>query len=168
MTKTTLLLNSDYNILHFITYKKALKLFVKEKVDVLSDWEDVDICYGDRKIKLPATLRMKYYINKRYKQLVFSKKAVLKRDHYVCQYCLNHIKSGQATVDHLIPKSYGGQSIFTNCVASCYNCNNKKGNRTPEQAGMELMILPTAPIGYVYYVSEQERWHDDWGAFLSK
>jgi hypothetical protein len=168
MYKTSLLLNSNYQILHFITERKALKLFLKGKVDILSDWEDIDIYYGSSKIKLPATLRMKYYINKRYKQLIFSKKAVLKRDHYNCQYCLKHLKPGQATVDHLLPKSMGGLSLFTNCVASCYDCNNKKGNRTPEQAGMELITLPTAPVGYVYYVSEHDRWHRDWDAFLNK
>ena len=165
-SKKVLLLNSTYEVLSFITERKALKLFVKGKVDVVSAWPDVEIYYDKKFIKFPATLRLKYFVKKNFAQLAFSRKAVFKRDRFACQYCGKFLKSGQVTVDHVIPKSVGGASSFNNCVTSCYACNNKKGNRTPEQAGMLLLTRPAAPIGYLHYVSEQDRWHDDWNVYF--
>jgi 5-methylcytosine-specific restriction endonuclease McrA len=165
-SKKVLLLNSTYEVLSFISERKALKLFVKGKVDVVSDWPDVEIHYGTGKINFPATLRLKYFVKKNYAQLTFSRKAVFKRDRFSCQYCSRFLKSGQVTVDHVIPKSMGGPSSFTNCVTSCYGCNNKKGNRTPDQANMLLLVRPAAPIGYLHYISEQDAWHDDWSNYF--
>lgn len=166
MSKKVLLLNSTYEILSFISERKALKLFVKGKVDVLSSWPDVEICYGSGCMNFPATLRLKYYVKKNYAQLAFSRKAVFKRDRFSCQYCGKFLKSGQVTVDHVIPKSMGGVSSFNNCVTACYACNNKKGNRTPEQADMTLYVKPAAPIGYLHYISDADSWHDDWNVFF--
>jgi hypothetical protein len=167
-TKKVLLLNSTYEVLNFITEKKALKLFVKGKVDIISTWSDIEFLFQKEIIKFPATLRLKYFVKKRYTQLIFSRKSVFKRDRYCCQYCGKYLKSGQITMDHVIPKSAGGQSTFSNCVTSCYGCNSKKGNKTPEQAEMTLLTYPTIPLGYIHYVSEQDHWHDDWNVYLSK
>jgi len=166
MSKKILLLNSTYEVLSFISERKALKLFFKGKVDVLSTWPDVEIYYGSGHIQFPATLRLKYYVKKNYAQLAFSRKAVFKRDRFSCQYCGKFLKSGQVTVDHVIPKSMGGASSFNNCVTSCYACNNRKGSRTPEQANMILRIRPAAPAGYLHYISESDSWHNDWNVFF--
>lgn len=168
MNKKVLLLNSNLEVISFISERKALKLFVKDKVDIISSWSDVDIYYGSGRMQFPATLKLKYYVRKKFTQLSFSRKAVFKRDRFSCQYCGKFLKSGQVTVDHVIPKSIGGQSSFTNCVTSCYSCNNKKGNRTPEQANMLLKIKPAAPVGYLHYVSEQDEWHESWDFYFGK
>jgi 5-methylcytosine-specific restriction endonuclease McrA len=166
--KKVLLLNSTYEILAFISDRKALKLYFKGKVEIISSWPDIEILYGSNMMNFPATLRLKYFVKKNYTQLVFSRKSVFKRDKFTCQYCGKFLKSGQVTVDHVIPKSMGGTSSFNNCVTSCYSCNNRKGSRTPEQANMTLLTRPVVPNGYLHYVSEQEGWHDDWNIFFGE
>jgi len=70
-----------------------------------------------------------------------SRAAVLRRDRYRCAYC------GQTgtTLDHVVPKSRGGRTTWTNCVAACASCNERKANRTPEEAGMRLDTVPRRP-----------------------
>lgn len=60
------------------------------------------------------------------------------RDRYVCAYCLKHCTKADATVEHIVPQSFGGPTNFMNCVTACKSCNGKKRNRTPEQAGMPI------------------------------
>lgn len=165
MPEMVLLLNSTCEILHFITFKKAIRLIVKNKVDILSTWDKI-INWPSGYMNLPATLKLKYFVKKKYTQLAFSRKAVFKRDNYHCQYCNKPLKLGQATVDHIFPKSMGGTSSFKNCVTSCYPCNNKKGNRTLEQTDMLILVEPIQPIGYIHYMSDKDGWHDDWNLYI--
>lgn len=166
MTRT-LLLNNNFQIIAFITERKAIKLLLKEKVEVLSTWKGRKIYSANGYIEYPATLKMKYHITLNPTKLSFSRKLVLRRDNYTCSYCLAKNKTGSLTIDHIIPKSLGGENSFTNCVAACAACNRKKGNRTPEQAGMTLKIVPVIPSQYLCYFPEVD-WHDDWLFFVRK
>lgn len=74
--------------------------------------------------------------NKRY-----SKRGILERDNFSCGYCLK----SATTVDHIVPRCDGGLSSWLNVVAACHDCNQKKGGRTPERAGMKLKVKPYAP-----------------------
>lgn len=166
MSKKVLLLNNNFEIISFVSERKAIKLFIKgNKVDVISTWPGIEIHYGAGSFILPATLKLKYFIRKNYTQLNFSRKAVFKRDNLSCQYCGKCLKYSQATIDHIVPKSLGGQSTFTNCVTSCIACNNKKGNKMPEQVDMFLQSKPIAPARYMHFISDQDAWHDDWNLF---
>lgn len=166
MANQVLLLNSTNEVLSFISEKKAIRLVYKSKVDTVSVWENIKLSFANGFMFLPAILRMKYYIRKIYKQLVFSRKAILRRDKFACGYCGNKLSSGHATIDHIVPKSLGGTSSFTNCVAACFKCNSKKGNQTPEQAEMILKIKPIQPAGYIYHIADDDSWHSDWDGFL--
>jgi 5-methylcytosine-specific restriction endonuclease McrA len=64
------------------------------------------------------------------------------RDRYTCQYCQQVLNTGDLTLDHVIPRSRGGETTWENLVACCNLCNNKKGNRTPDEAGMKLLRPP--------------------------
>lgn len=163
--RKALLLNSNYEILSFITERKVLKLYFKGKVDVIANWPD-PVFNGKEAFYFPAIIRLKYLVKRKFTKLNFSKKMVFKRDKYYCQYCGKSLKSGQITVDHIIPKSLGGLSTFGNCVASCLPCNAKKGNKTLEQANMKLLSNPITPVRYIHYISEQEDWHPDWDMFV--
>jgi len=162
----TLLLNSNHAVISFISYKKAMKLLMKGKVDIVSEWEDF-ICWASGKLKHPAILRLKYYINRKYSRFPFSRKAVFKRDKNECQYCGKFLKPGQPTLDHILPKSLGGTSTFMNCITACYACNNKKGNKTPDAANMKLISNPTIPIGYIHHITENDMWHNDWTQYFA-
>ena len=73
------------------------------------------------------------------------------RDQCVCMYCGQQFHSYELSRDHIIPTSKGGKDIWTNCVTACRRCNNRKGNKTLEQAGMELLAVPFAPNRYEFF-----------------
>ncbi len=162
----TLLLNSNYQILAFITEKRAIKLLIKDKVEVISNWQGKKIYSSNGHVAHPATLRMKYHINLKPTKLMFSRKLILRRDAYICGYCEKPCKQTNLTIDHIIPKSVGGPNTFSNCITACLNCNRAKGNRTPEQAGMTLKRQPTIPNKFLCYLPGEIEWHDDWLFFV--
>lgn len=167
MSKKALLLNSSYEVLSFIPERKVLKLIFKDKVEVISTWED-DCCWISGKIRYPSILRLKNHVKIKYSNTNFSRKVLIKRDKNTCQYCEKKLIGSQITVDHILPKSQGGGTSFTNCVVCCQLCNGKKADRTPEQAGMYLLRKPTHPsftTSYFVY-DQQECWHVDWDNFL--
>ncbi len=75
----------------------------------------------------------------------YSRKNVFHRDENTCQYCGEVRPRAELTVDHIIPRSKGGRNTFTNIVAACKKCNSKKGDKTPEEAGMPLIKSPGTP-----------------------
>jgi 5-methylcytosine-specific restriction endonuclease McrA len=167
MSKKTLLLNASYEVLSFIPERKVFKLLFKDKVEVISSWED-NIVWCNGKIKHPSILRLKNHVRRNYYNSNFSRKALIKRDRNMCQYCGIKLTASQITVDHVLPRAQGGTTTFVNCVVCCQTCNNKKADKTPEQANMILMKKPTHPsFSSAHYVSDpQEYWHADWDDFL--
>lgn len=158
----TLLLNSNYQILAFITERRAIKLVIKGKAEVISNWIGRKITSSGGYIFHPATIKMKYHISLQPTKLVFSRKLVMRRDAYMCAYCGAKCKQEHLTIDHVLPKSLGGTNSFANCVTACLSCNRTKGNRTPEQAGMMLKITPGTPTKYLCHFPSDIEWHDDW------
>lgn len=167
MSKKTLLLNASYEVLSFIPERKVFKLLFKDKVEVISAWEDY-IIWGSGKVKHPSILRLKNHVKRNYFNSNFSRKALVKRDRSSCQYCGKKLTASQITIDHVLPRAQGGITSFTNCVVSCQICNNKKADKTPEQANMLLLKRPTHPSfsAHAYVADPQEHWHDDWDNFL--
>jgi len=163
----TLLLNYNYQIIAFIDEKRAIRLLFKNKAEVISNWIGRKINSINGFIEHPATLKMKYLVNLRPTKLTFSRKLVLRRDEYTCCYCNKKYKYNNLTIDHIIPKSCGGENSFINCVTACIPCNMKKRNRTPEQAGMVLKIKPKIPDKFLCYFPGDAEWHDDWLFFIS-
>ncbi len=162
-----LLLNSDYRPLNFVTWNRALKLLLKEKVDVVSEWEGKAIRSVSGAIQLPATLRLRSQVRFFRKKIIFSKAMVKKRDNYTCQYCGVRPSRTHTTIDHVIPVSKGGQSSYENCVTACYKCNNKKNDRLLSQIGMRLKTRPTKPCYDIYYgLTPSSERHPDWHMFL--
>ena len=168
MINKILLLNSDYNVLHFISERAMIKLIVKEKVSILSSWENQFIKLGKYNLEYPAIIKMNYYIHKKQKiEWTFSRKAVFRRDKYICQFCSSDLKPGKITIDHISPKCLGGQSTFINCVAACFPCNSKKGYKTLEQSGMSLLKVPTVPRGTLTHYPDVDLWHEDWLIYIN-
>lgn len=158
----TLLLNDNFQILAFIGERRATRLLLKGKAELLSVWNGRKIHSANSYIDHPATLRMKYHIHLHPTKLNFSRKLVLRRDEYTCCYCSKTYKHAKLTIDHILPKSAGGENSFLNCVTACLNCNRKKSNRTPEQAGMTLKKIPTIPNKYLCYFPGEIEWHEGW------
>jgi|ERR1700722_2928851 len=161
--KRVLLLNSTEEVLAFISERKAIRLLYKNKVDVVSSWLDDVFMWFGQLIHFPAIIKMRYYVHRKITKLLFSRKAVLKRDKYICQYCSKSFKIG--TIDHIVPRSLGGKSTFTNCVAACFPCNKKKADKPLHDTNMRLVATPIQPSGHLFYFPDNEV-HSDWKQFF--
>jgi 5-methylcytosine-specific restriction endonuclease McrA len=91
----------------------------------------------------PSVIRLFNFSKRPASFLELSRKNILRRDNYQCQYCGK--SKGDLTIDHVIPRSRGGGDTWENLVTACHTCNSKKGNRTPDEAGMKLITKPKKP-----------------------
>lgn len=158
-----LLLNGNYQALQFVTDRKAILYLLKNKVEVLSEWNE--ICFD--KTKYPAVLRLNYHVKKPPRKASYSRFAVFRRDNYTCQYCGKCLRGKNITVDHIVPKVRGGKNTFLNCVTSCYPCNNGKRDKTLEQAGLKLLREPFAPtVAELTGFDNANNWHESWEFYL--
>jgi 5-methylcytosine-specific restriction endonuclease McrA len=142
--QTCILLNSDYTLLHIVSWQRAVTLIVKEKVQVIKYSEKIVRSASGVIVKVPLVMRLIKLIRTLFRARVpFSKKNILTRDGHRCAYCGNDKE--RLTIDHILPLSRNGGNSFENCVTSCRPCNNKKGNRTPSESGMYLRTQPFQP-----------------------
>ncbi len=100
---------------------------------------------GDVKIAIPSVARLVRPVSHRKRGVKFSRDNVFTRDGFRCQYCRVRFQRELLNYDHVLPRDAGGKTIWENIVTSCYPCNGRKANRTPEQAGMMLLRRPTKP-----------------------
>ena len=164
--RKVLLLNSDYRALRFVTWERALRLMSREKVDIVSHWEDTIIRSIDGKIILPSTLRLKNHVRYYRKgPLKFSKLLIKKRDRFTCQYC-GETRRSSLTIDHVIPKSKGGKNTWKNLVTCCQRCNTKKDSLSPAEAGLKLRYKPYRPTYLQFLRRVNGSFHNDWLAYL--
>ena len=143
---SVVLLNSDYTTLGIISWRKAVRLMVKKKVEIVKASTRVIHNFEQTvEIVIPLVLRLIKLVRALWKVRVpFNKKALLMRDNHKCQYCGCELNRN-ATIDHVIPRSKGGKSTFDNCVAACTPCNNKKDDRLPSIAKMYPKQKPHTP-----------------------
>ncbi|MFH2218929.1 MAG: HNH endonuclease [Pseudomonadota bacterium] len=139
-----ILLNADYTFLNMVNWRRAMCLVAKGKVQILKQSERVIRTAEGLAVKVPAVMKLIKLIRTLYiSRVPFSKKNVLVRDGFKCAYC--GAERERLTIDHIIPKSRGGQTNFDNCVSSCKPCNNRKGGNTPREAQMYLRAKAYQP-----------------------
>lgn len=139
----TTILNQDYSILCLVGWQKGMILLLKGVVQPIEFW--------DRKIKdgsgnyhpVPKIVVVHKYVKYR-KEWLPTKRNIFLRDDYTCQYCGSD-NPPMLTLDHIKPRSRGGRNTWENLVTSCYECNCKKGCRTPNEADMKLLSVPQNP-----------------------
>ena len=138
------LLNADYSFLNMVSWRRAMCLMAKGKVQILSYSERIVHGAEGMVFKAPAVMRLIKLIRTIYRTRVpFSKRNVLIRDGFACAYCGSSL--GSLTIDHIVPRSRGGDTTFENCVACCIACNAAKACRTPSEARMYLSGKPYQP-----------------------
>jgi len=131
------LLNADYTFLNVVSWKRAMGLIVKGKVQVIKYSDRIIKTAEGMAVKVPMVMRLMTLIRSLYRTRVhFSKRNILVRDGFKCAYC--GADRGPLTIDHIIPRSRGGKTNFENCVACCKKCNTRKGSKTPSEARMYL------------------------------
>ena len=149
MSGEVLVLNSDYEPLNICNMRRAINLVFHGKVDVLHENSHV-LRTVSREFRSPSVVRLRSHIKRPYPQLRLSRRSILARDDYTCQYC-GH-SGHDLTVDHLVPRRLGGPTDWENLVCCCKKCNTKKGDKTLQQVGFFLRQRPRKPK-YVPFIS---------------
>ena len=138
-----LVLNGSFEPLHFTNARRAITLLLAGKAESVEPSPRV-VRSPSRSFPLPSVIRLAIYIRKPFvERVAFNKKNILRRDHYACQYCGR--RGDRLTLDHIVPRSRGGQTTWTNLVTACLRCNLRKGNRAPDEVGMALVRAPSHP-----------------------
>jgi len=163
----TLLLNSTFEPLKVVTWKKAVIMSMVGKVEVVEEYDRL-IRGVSFAFRLPAVIRLHRFIQKRTPFVKFSRQNLYVRDRRTCQYCGTPFECKDLTYDHVVPRSRGGQTEWNNVVTCCTACNLKKGGRTPEEAGMSLIRRPKTPIWMPLLAKSLgiERTPDPWRNYL--
>ncbi len=139
--RQVLVLNGSWEPIHLITVKRAMTLLAKGAAVVQEPSKHV-VRTSKMAFPAPSVIRLLSYRHvPRFNRSV-SRKSIFMRDGFRCQYCLKPFSANALTLDHVIPKSRGGKSDFSNLTSSCFSCNNKKGDKTPDEARMFLAVKP--------------------------
>ena len=141
-----LVLNATYEPINVCTLRRAAVLLLKEKAELLEQREGA-LHSEHMTLERPDVIRLVNYVRipREAHRRKITRRAVLARDSWTCQYC-GSTKSG-LTVDHVIPRSRGGKSVWENIVAACATCNRRKGNRLPREIHMHPKNSPEGAAG---------------------
>jgi 5-methylcytosine-specific restriction endonuclease McrA len=156
----SLVLNATEQPLAVVPARRAVVLVLKQKADIVAS---NGIVFHSERMEMPApcVVRLRYFVKVPYRaQAALTRRAVFARDGWVCQYCGLTAEN----VDHVIPKSRGGEHVWENVVAACRRCNSRKENRFPEEVGLRLLREPYAPRDGLRL--SLGRLEPEWEAFL--
>ena len=136
-----LVLNATYEPINVCAARRALVLLLKG-VAAEEEPSTFAVHSPTRRVSVPSVIRLLEYRRIPRQTRALSRKNILVRDRHTCQYCTRTYSANELTLDHVVARSRGGKSTWENLVACCRRCNNQKGDRLPEEAGMALMRRP--------------------------
>lgn len=160
---------------HWISYENAAMLYAKNLV-LWSLGESIRVLRGGiNNIGIQSTMDIESIVAIRgdirglkESRKSFTNRQLFRRDHSRCMYCGNVFCYAELTRDHVIPKAQNGKDLWENVVAACKACNHYKADRTPEQAGMELLAIPFKPNVFEWAYLSQHTVLDDQMSYLEK
>lgn len=160
LNEPVLLLNVNFEPLHACNMRRAIALIMTQKAEVVVNGRGM-IRTSSQEIEAPSVIRLMYMVKRPRPRLALSKREVLRRDNYTCQYCGK--KSTNLTLDHVLPRHMGGQHSWENLAAACHACNRHKGGKTLEQANMHLLRQPFEPnpsaeYRFTHHAGQYEEW----------
>lgn len=143
---TRTLLLTPFMALHgVISWQRAVVLVWLDKVDVLEAYDE-RLASPSWSLLAPAVVRLRRPVRVGAPRAVrFTLRNVYARDGFACQYCGERLPARALTYDHVVPRVRGGATTWDNVVTACRACNDRKGGRAPEQAGMRLLRRPARP-----------------------
>lgn len=190
LTHPVLVLNKGWNPVGTVSVQRAIVMLFSEYKDgtpkariiepssyqpmTWSEWsklrpsEDEDVIKtANISFKIPEIILLSRYEKLPRPRVHFSRRTLYKRDNYTCQYCGCKPGSEELTVEHIVPRCQGGLTTWDNTVLACVECNKKKADRTPEQAGMKLLSVPKKPETTLFTCDLRRR-IKSWNAFVSE
>ncbi|OGU14457.1 MAG: HNH endonuclease [Ignavibacteria bacterium GWB2_35_12] len=159
-----LILNQSYEPVSICSAKKAIILIFLTKAEIVAKRDGRVVRSINYSMPFPSVIRLARYIKVPFKKIELSRRNILKRDGFRCQYC--GTKSHELTIDHIIPKSRGGSDSWDNLVSACKSCNNKKADRTPEESGLHLIKRPRRPHHILFITQYMGKVDENWKPFL--
>ncbi|MBI3548294.1 MAG: HNH endonuclease [Elusimicrobia bacterium] len=164
MTADVLILNRNFFALEVTTWQRAMSLLVLDRAIVVddeyrtyefADWVDLSQKIAEHpagfvhtpniRIAIPEVIALKFFEKVPRRQVPFTRRNIYQHYGNRCCYCNKHFPPADLNLEHILPRSRGGVSDWTNVVTACIRCNLKKGNRTPSEAHMKLVVQPSRP-----------------------
>ena len=159
---SALVLNASFEPLSVVSSRRATCLVLSDKAEILED--DGTVMRSERlAFPNPSVIRLRYMVKVPYvRRTALSRRAIFARDDHACQYCGSRADS----IDHVLPRSRGGDHTWENVAAACRPCNLGKRDRTPEEAGMQLAKPCRAPRPTAWVVVSVATVPDSWRRYL--
>ncbi len=193
LNHSVLVLNRYFMAVHVVNVRRAFSLLYRELAEVidledgqyvnydfygwceLSDLRAVEPADHDDwvrtvhlEIQVPRVIRLHRFDRVPRQSLRFNRRNLFARDGHRCQYCGEYRPTNQLSLDHVIPRSRGGETNWENVVCSCVTCNTRKGGRTPQEARMKLIRKPTKPKHCPMLASKLDNpKYSSWRTFLN-
>ncbi len=163
LNRYVLVLNQSYEPVMVTNAKRAVILMLLGKAEQVVHYDEF-LRSPSFRMHLPSVVRLSRYIRVHDKEIVLTRKNLLKRDNHRCQYCGR--SSVPLTLDHILPKQRGGKDTWGNLVAACHPCNVRKGNRVPADAAMPLLRKPFKPSRITYFQKFVRKHQAPWRPYL--
>ena len=160
-----LVLNASYEPLNITTWRRALVMMLKGKAESLESDSDRTVRPG---VALPTVIRLRQFVHVPFRQLPLTRRNIFHRDGNRCQYC--GCCGEQLSIDHIVPRSRGGTDTWENITTACLRCNVRKGNRTPQEAGMPLRQSPRRPLSGLSFEANRQihsGCHREWAKYVT-
>ena len=185
LRRPTLILNRSWVPIHVTTVRRAICLAYRDAARIICpttmhpytfpEWLAAGVSSFDRwiegvglRIAAPEVAQLASYNRVPSHRAPFTRRNLFARDGFRCQYCAERYRSDELTIDHVVPRSRGGETSWDNCVLSCVRCNARKGDRTPREAGMTLRSRPRSPR-WSPYLGLPSRYHlETWAPFTGR
>ncbi len=190
LDSSVLVLNRLWQAVNIVNARRALALVYGGRGQAVDDdyavypWEvwanrslhslsiDRSVTTTSGPVRVPRVIQLMEYDRVPRPRLKFTRSNVYRRDRHRCQYCGSHQAASELTLDHVQPRSRGGPTTWRNIVVSCFGCNSRKANRSPEEAGMPLIREPRVPLWNptaMLQLTEEPHplWHPFLGGFIS-
>lgn len=158
MIQGVLVLNADYQPINVTSLQRGFNLVYKGKAEIVKS-SDIPIVSSVGKFVRPLIIRLLNYVSIKSRRVRVNRNRIMRRDGHSCVYCGS---KKNLTIDHIIPKSKGGDNTWRNLVTCCLPCNLKKGDKSLEEVGMRLINKPTEPNIFSDAVGQglQKIWQD--------
>jgi len=157
-----LVLNASYEPLCVVSVRRAVVLVLKEKAEVLHA-TDEELHSERTSFQVPSVIRLTYFVKVPFRaRAALNRRAVFARDGHRCQYCGAHAEN----IDHVVPRSRGGEHVWENVVAACRPCNTRKEDRLLHETSLKLRRQPTAPKELTWIIVAVGTVHPHWEPYL--
>lgn len=181
----TLVLNRHWMAVGFTQARRAISLVYEDVAKVIAPetfvlydfdtWADLsrqmppqDCVRSVRVVfRIPEIIILTTYSGMPRANVAFSRRNLCIRDRYTCQFCGERLSGENLTIDHVLPRSRGGHATWENCVLACVRCNERKGNRKPEEVGMRLLKQPRRPRWAPSFGIPLRHRKESWEKFIS-